>query len=111
MKLEFESRRVAMDPQKFKTQMGDLAMGTALNAAARDYQKVCGAHIVTFITLVEWDREFYILECRRRGRHDVIIVAEAHEVSGKQFRVSAVHRSKIYIDLVNATFYCQILEV
>jgi len=28
-----------MDPQKFKTQMGDLAMGTALNAAARDYQK------------------------------------------------------------------------
>ena len=32
--------------------------------------------------------------CRRRRhrRHDVIIVAEAHEVSGKQFRVYVVHR-------------------
>jgi hypothetical protein len=29
-----------MDPQKFKTRMGDLAMGTALHAAAKDYQKV-----------------------------------------------------------------------
>jgi hypothetical protein len=28
-----------MDGKKFRTQMGDLAMGTALNAAARDYQK------------------------------------------------------------------------
>ncbi|KAH9554256.1 hypothetical protein CY35_08G054900 [Sphagnum magellanicum] len=28
-----------MDPQKFKTRMGDLAMGTALHAAAKDYQK------------------------------------------------------------------------
>ena len=30
--------------------------------------------------------------CSRRRRHDVIIVAEAHEVSGKQFRVYVVHR-------------------
>jgi hypothetical protein len=32
-----------MDGKKFRTQMGDLAMGTALNAAARDYQKVSGS--------------------------------------------------------------------
>ncbi|BBN18203.1 hypothetical protein MPTK1_8g00610 [Marchantia polymorpha subsp. ruderalis] len=28
-----------MDPKKFKTRMGDLALGQALGAAARDYQK------------------------------------------------------------------------
>lgn len=91
-----------MDPQKFKTQMGDLAMGTALNAAARDYQKVCCAHVVTCyhygrmgvqeLRSVSFWNVCCCCCCRRHRRHDVITVAEAHEVSVKQFRVYVVHR-------------------
>lgn len=61
-----------MDPQKFKTQMGDLAMGTALNAAARDYQKVCCAHVVTFIIMGEWECRNY--ELFHFGMFVVIVV-------------------------------------
>lgn len=39
---EEKREKEVMDPKKFKTRMGDLALGQALGAAARDYQKASG---------------------------------------------------------------------
>jgi hypothetical protein len=36
-----------MDPEKFRGTMGDMALGTALHAAARDYKKVSKTRHVT----------------------------------------------------------------